>query len=257
MKHPWLICFIHKWNTLLLQRNKVVKKELLKSLVGISTGKVFDAGCGEGMFIFPYTYKFTHVHFIGLDKNKNHIDFCQKYRKNRKLENASFICQNFAEEVSEKDIDVLLCIGTLQYVENDEVAIANFYKSIKKNGKAIIYTPINGLTILPVYRHFFDKTEHYETSQNRKRVYSEKEITDKLKATGFEIISRKYTYGKWGILGHEIYSLLLFGVANGRWFSVIFIIVLLCFLPLILALNFIDDSIIKINGNGLLIVAKK
>ncbi len=256
-QYPQLICFIYFWNGLLLQRNKVVKKELSRKLKRLSKGIVVDAGSGEGMFILPYANQFPNTKFIGIDKNKNHIDFCKNYVEKCKLKNASFFCQNLEKEPEINNADLLLCVGTLQYVENDSTAITNFYKILKKNGQAIIYAPINGRTILPIYRHYFSQKKHYEISQDRKRIYSESDMIKKLKNAGLEIVDKKYTYGKLGIFAHEIYSLSLLGIANGKWTMMIFVIILIFFLPLILLLILFDYNLPKNNGNGLLIIAKK
>ena len=256
-QYPRLIYFIYFWNGLLMQRNKVVKKVLTRKLKSFSNGVLVDAGCGEGMFILPYADRFPNVHFIGIDKNKYHIVFCKKFVKKYILKNAFFSCQNLEEEPAINNVDLLLCVGTLQYIENDFTVITNFYKALNKNGEAIIYTPINGRTILSIYRYYFSQKKHYEKSQNRKRIYSESDIIKKLENAGFKIVGKKYTYGKMGIFAHEIYSLSLMSIAQGKWSRMIFVIILFFFLPLILLLNLFDYYFPKNNGNGLLIIAKK
>ena len=218
---------------------------------------MLDAGCGEGMHVLPVAPRFPAFKFFGLDKNKNHIDFCTKYSKTENVPNVLFVCHNITEKLPVQEINILLCIGTLQYVRNDVKALCNFYNSMKSNGLAIIYTPINGQTILPVYRYFFDKKKHYEKSQNRERIYSAGEIISKLESAGFRIIEKEFTYGKIGVVAHEIYSLLLMGLSNSSVFSVIFVMLLIFFLPLILIFNFLDSLFVKGNGNGLLIIAQK
>ena len=258
LRHPSLIRFVYFWNNLALQRNWAVRNSLKNILIELKkNAAVIDAGCGEGMFIFPYARRFPNTRFIGIDKNRGHIGFCENYSQKTNAKNISFFNENLEDGLPFAEAELLLCIGTLQYIEKDETAISNFYKALKKNGRIIIYTPINGKTTLPVYRHYFNKKKHYEKGQNRQRVYSEKEITDKLENAGFEILNKKYTYGNTGVLAHEIYSLLMMGISNSKWFSVFFFTLLLCFMPIIFILNKMDYSIKKNNGNGLLTIAKK
>lgn len=257
MKWPKLIHLVYGWNHLFLQRNRAVSRELKKELKNIGNGRVLDAGSGEGLFIFPYAGRFSKNQFIGLDKNKHHLNFCENYQQKNRLKNTEFFQKELTQKMELKNIGLILCIGTLQYIEDDERVIRNFHQLLNKMGKAIIYVPINGRIILRLYRKYFSQTDHYEKSQNRVRIYSEIEILGKLKKAGFKILHKKHTYGRMGIVGHEIYSILLMKIGNGKWYSPIFILLLFISLPVVYLLNKVDYFIKKQDGNGLLIVVQK
>lgn len=257
MKHPRLIHMIYWWNGQLLQRNKIVCTELNKELLKLFTGIVMDAGSGEGMFIFPFASRYTNIKFVGIDKNMNHLGFCRKYKSHRKLQNVQFFCQSLEQKLIAAKFDLIYCVGTLQYIENDVAVIGNFHQALTANGKAIIYVPINGKTILPFYRNYLRKRNNYESEQNRKRVYSEKEITEKIQQSGFTIISKKYTYGTFGIIAHEIYSILLIKIGSSKYFIPIYYLLLLISSPFIFVLVNIDFLLNKNNGNGLLLILTK
>lgn len=257
MKWPQLIHLVYGWNHLFLQRNWVVSFALKKELKNNAIGTVLDAGSGEGLFLFPYAKRFSKTQFIGLDKNEHHLAFCKNYQLSSGLKNTSFFQKELTQKIELKNIGLILCIGTLQYIEDDVKTINNFYQILNDNGKAIIYVPINGRIILRPYQKYFSKKKHYEKSQNRVRIYSEIEILEKLKKAGFIISQKKYTYGKLGIIGHEIYTILLMKIGSGKWHSPIFILLLFILLPIIFLLSRIDYFLKKQNGNGLLIVAQK
>jgi len=259
LRRPRLIRFIHAWNLLVLQRNQVTRRKVLRLLPGLPPGSlVVDAGCGDGQHIFPYWRKFPKLRFWGIDKNSGHIAFCKKYGGAGPNDTQPlFFHQNLKALAWENEADLLLAIGILQYIEDDRAVLKNFYKTLKANGKLVVYTPVNGRSVLPLYRYFFEKKEHYEKSQDRKRVYAPGEIFEKLAAAGFEVTAFRYTYGTLGIAGHELYSLLLMGLGSAGVRAWLFVPALAALLPLILLLNRVDAVLPKKNGNGLLLTAVK
>jgi 2-polyprenyl-3-methyl-5-hydroxy-6-metoxy-1,4-benzoquinol methylase len=257
MKWPKLIHLVYGWNHLFLQRNWAVRSELKKELKNMANGTVLDAGCGEGLFVFPYAKRFSKTHFIGLDKNKDHLNFCKNYQLKTGLKNIDFFRKELTQKIELENIGLILCIGTLQYIEDDVRVINNFHQLLNDMGKVIIYVPINGRIIMQLYRKYFSQKNHYEKSQNRVRIYSEIEIMEKIKKAGFNILHKKYTYGKIGIAGHEIYSILLIKISSGKWYSFLYILLLFILTPIIFLLTRVDYFLKKQNGNGLLIVAQK
>ncbi len=257
LRHPRLIHLLYCWNGLLLQRNWAVKKELQKKLEELPNGHVVDAGCGEGMHLFPPAQRFPNLHFTGIDKNKNHLLFCENYIQKTDLKNVSVQAHDMERPIPGPSADLVICIGSLQYIWEDKSVIDNFHKTLKTNGKALVYVPVNGKTILSLYRHYFIRSKHYEKSQDRKRVYRKEEILGKLTTAGFTIEGTVFTYGKMGILAHEVYSLLLMGMGSGKWFSWVFGVSMALLFPIILLLKMTDYLTEKNNGNGMLIIAKK
>lgn len=219
---------------------------------------IVDAGCGDGQHIFPYRRKFPWLRFLGIDKNDSHIAFCEKYCEAIPPgSRPKFFKQNLINLQLENEANVLLSIGILQYIEQDRLVLENFYKTLKTNGKLILYTPVNGRMILPLYRRFFKKLNHYEKSQERRRVYSPDEILEKVETAGFEVREQHFTYGTLGIIGHEIYSLLLMALGNAGWWVWLLVPFFIFLLPVVLLLKMIDYFLPKKIGNGLLILAEK
>ena len=259
LRYPQLIRLIHAWNLLVLQRNQITRRTVMKMLPELPAGSlVVDAGCGDGQHIFPYWRKFPHLRFWGIDKNRDHIAFCKKYceAKPNGISPRVFP-QNLEELQLENEADVLLSIGILQYIEDDRLVLKNFHKILKTNGVLVLYTPVNGRAIFPVYRYFFKKLNHYEKSQDRQRVYTPPEILEKMKTAGFEVREQHFTYGTAGIVGHEIYSLLLMGLGALDWWAWLLAPFFVVLMPLVLLLKTVDRFLPKKNGNGVLVVAEK
>ncbi|MEO1261280.1 MAG: class I SAM-dependent methyltransferase [Bacteroidota bacterium] len=257
MKFPSFIHLIYHWNGMLLQRNKAVKRELNMAFQTMKNGQVLDAGCGEGMFILPYAKTYSGLHFTGIDKNQGHIDFCEKYKSVHHLTNVTLSRQPLESVSLNKTFDLIYCVGTLQYVEQDVSVLSMFHRQLNKNGQLIIYSPINGKMITSVYKYFSQQKNNYEIQQKRKRVYSEKELIEKLKKVGFKVILKKYNYGNLGIICHEIYSIFLIKIGDSKYFFWIYYFLLIIISPIILLLSNIDFLIKKNNGNGILIILNK
>ena len=260
MRYPQWIRLLHAWNNLVLQRNWLSNSTLRRLLSQFPTGSiVLDAGSGDGQHVFTQGRRFKHLQFWGLDKNENNIDFCKKLaaRLPDGPQHFHFFHQQLEEIAFENKTDLVNCIGTLQYIPDDRKVLANFYKSLKNKGLLLIYVPVNGRMVLHAYRHFLKKLNHYEKSQQRQRVYSPDEILEKIESAGFKLREQHFTYGTPGVVGHEIYSLMLIGLGNlGGWAWMIlpFCVILM---PLVLLLKTVDYFLPKKNGNGLLIVAEK
>lgn len=260
LHYPQLIRFIHAWNQLFLQRNWLTLSLLRQHLPVLPAGSlVVDAGCGDGLHIFSACRTFRQLRFWGVDKNEHNIHFCKKRSSGLASDPArlQFFHQQLEELSLPEKADLTLCVGTLQYIADDRQVLENFYNTLKINGKLLIYIPVNGRIILPLYRYFFKKLDHYEKSQNRLRVYTPEEIFEKIETAGFTLRERHFTYGPVGIAGHEIYSLLLMGLGNSGGWIWLLAPVFSLLMPLVLLLKTADYFLPKNNGNGVLIMAEK
>lgn len=256
VRRPGLIRWLYRWNQLVLQRNWVTSRTLEQLLPTLPKGAlVIDAGCGEGLHLLPWAERFPQLHFTGIDRLAGHLDFGRRYVEVFHLKNVSLQEAELSSFQVKKKAGMVTCIGVMQYIEEDESVLKNIHNSLSDNGLSLFYVPINGRVLLPPYRYFFGKKMHYERSQQRVRVYSEEEFLAKLKRAGFEVREKHFTYGTPGILGHEVYSLILMGMGNAGWFAGVFGLVLVVFLPVILLLKGVDFFVKKQTGNGMLVVA--
>jgi SAM-dependent methyltransferase len=254
--------WLHGWNNLVLQRNWLVNSSLRRLLPTLPDGSlVVDAGCGDGQHVLHFLKKHPRLRFLGIDKNEGSVAFCERYMAAVHRPPSAvyrFFHQNLEDLTLENEADLLLCVGTLQYIEDDRRVLQNFHNALKTNGLLALYVPVNGRMLLPLYRHFFNKLTHYEKSQQRQRVYSPTEILKKTTGAGFEVREQRFNYGMLGILGHEAYSLLLLGLGNAAWWwAWVFVPLMVVLLPAVLIFKGLDFFLPKKNGNGLLLVAEK
>lgn len=236
---------LRKW-TILSVWKKTLKK-LPKNFIAI------DIGAGESQYLIPFCNRYSKSQFWAIDKEPQSVSF-----------NKNYPCNNlYSEQIDiefekiEIRADVLLCVGVLQYIEKDVQALQNMHAALKKDATCLVYVPINGKQITGFFNWVSKRYPNYEHIHNRQRIYSETELIDKLKNTGFEPISKKYTYGFWGILSHEIstglYLLLIHGNLLIKSMATLAIVL---FIPINIICMVLDYITPKKQGNGLLVTAK-
>jgi SAM-dependent methyltransferase len=233
---------LRKWYTMR------VWKRLLKE--SNKNALVIDFGAGEAQYLVPFCKQYPDKKFYATDNRKSNTEFCEAFRyKNLKTE-----LLDIEKNYSEVNADLGICIGVMQYLEQDENALKNINLSLKKGARFLLYVPINGVILTQIYQLVFQKFAHYESINNRKRVYTESEIIEKLNHAGFSIQHKTYTYGYWGKLSHEVLntcSTLIFSAPF--YLKLLATIILFLGFPVIILMMMIDFNSKKTDGNGILL----
>ena len=255
MRYPKLIWFTYLSNYVTQLRKWYIIKEWRQILT--STNKSFvaiDFGCGECQYIIPFCKRFAKATFFVVDINASNIAFSISLQ----IDNLKAVQLNIENEFIVINADVAICVGVLQYIKDDVAALKNMHKSLQDGAILLLYVPINGNIITKFYKYIFKKYPQYESLNNRQRIYLESDILEKLVLAGFYIQSKKYAYGFWGKLSHE-----LLNSFTTLFFSAIWPIKMLAYcglimsLPIIVLCMFLDFISNNKTGNGLLIKAIK
>ena len=128
---------------------------------------VVDAGCGDGLHLFPTAQRFPALRFLGVDKNAGNIAFCKRYAEKVESAQLRFLREKLENPVLENKAALLLCIGTLQYIPDDVKVLKNFARALTPERRLLLYVPVNGCRVLPLYSRFFKKMTHYDKLQPR------------------------------------------------------------------------------------------
>jgi SAM-dependent methyltransferase len=259
IKYPGLIEIFYVVNYLIHLRKWHIHSTINKKLNQIDFNfRLLDAGVGEGQFLMPLAKNYPNCHFTGLDKLAAHQIFCSAYAKSFKLNNVSFVTQELESFNGDQAFDVILCVGVLQYVQNDELVLNHFYNQLTLGGILLLYVPVNNKSILPFYTNLTRKMSNYETIQNRQRIYKVPQITAKLLKVGFTIEENINTYGNLGILSNELINtyLMLFN-SSVSLVRILLTLIFILFYPMLLICMIVDYFLPKKTGNGLLIIARK
>lgn len=244
----WLI-HLHKWHLY----PKV--KQLMRTLP--SGSKVVDVGFGEGQYSIGLHPHFPSLTYSLVERHQQHVEFAQAFTRNdsRKFE---FYLSDAVDFKLKHPADLGLCLGVLQYCPNDDQVLVNLNKNLQSQGTLLLYVPVNGKEIIPFYQKLRKYWPDYESVQKRQRVYSEKEILDKMEGAGFKIVARTFTYGTAGILANEWMNSCLLVLVHAPVFlkmlAAIGLLASIPFMQLMMAWDYITP---KQSGNCLMITAEK
>lgn len=252
-RFPGLIHAIYQFNFILQLRKWHVLhaiKHMLRSAT--NPGTWIDIGCGEGQYLIPISKAFPAWKTIGIDNNTSNIQFLRKVAP----ANTSLILSDIGTSADQNKADIITCVGVLQYIANDDAALQNIASMLQPNGKFLLYSPVNGRLHLSLYKYLLNRYEHYETINDRKRIYQEDALMNKLVWAGFRIQNIRFTYGYCGRISHEIQGIFILSITSAPvpirlMASILFVPVI----PLTLLLMLIDYCIKHRSGNGILLTA--
>jgi ubiquinone/menaquinone biosynthesis C-methylase UbiE len=214
---------------------------------------VLDAGCGFGQYSYFIAKKFRNSNVIGVDINEERIKESEKFAREEGIENLKFDIADLENLNYEESFDLILAVDVLEHIENDVKVLKNFYRALKKDGLLIISTPssLGGSDV-----HSDEDASFIE--EHIRHGYSQDEIKSKLEEAGFEDITFKYTYGKFGSLSWKLmikFPILLLGK------SFIFVVLLPLYYLFVLMPGFLlmwlDGRVKNKSGTGLLVKARK
>lgn len=259
LRCPRLIALVYSWNRTTQLRNWYVHQALRKVLRNAPRKfTCLDMGSGEGLYLFPFSRKYSSAYFEGIEKTYAHIEFCHRYRDFLGLQNVSLCFQELEYLCRSSYAHIVICVGVLQYIQDDEQVLANMYNVLKPRGTLLLYIPVNGRYLFPGFGAFYEKRGNYEKRQARKRIYTPEEIIHKVEQAHLIVQSTTFTYGFWGKLSYEGYTYFLSQLIHGSWLGKLFGGVgILLFLPFQLVGMFLDFVLPNSSGNGLLLLARK
>ena len=218
---------------------------------------MLDAGFGDGQHLFEAARKFPDLKFRGVDKLEAHVQFASRYFAQGSANRPQLLQQEIEQMSFTKQFDVILCCGTLQYLEDDSRALRCLHQALKAGGNLLLYVPVNDHSLLPWYKHLRLRLGHYDEKQKKKRVYSPATLREKCREAGFEIIAERMTNGKAGILANEWYNSWLMLAGNVGWLSWLLLPLTLPLVLPVLPLQWLDDILPKEKGNGMLLLLQK
>ena len=251
-RYPRTVVLLWVWFIVLYQRTWVIRARLRRYLSGAPTTlRVLDAGCGEGLFLLPAARKHARHRFEGVDLRGANIELCERYREQLGLTNLS-LRQADLTQLEARPADLILCVGVLHCIPEDEQALAQLAAVLSPRGRLLLYTPLNRRRVLPGFERLFRSTLNYE-AHHAQHIYTDEKLTQKINTAGLWVEDRHFTNGTLGIIGYELVTG-AFLIANrpGFLLKIIGYPLFLLLVPVQLLLNLLDLCISKKDGNGCL-----
>ena len=206
---------------------------------------ILDAAAGFGHYSYYLSQKNENWNILSIDVNREQVCDCNAFFQKLKRHNVVFKTMNLEELKDHMAFDLILSIDVLEFIEEDEKVLENFYHSLTKGGMLLISAP---------------------SLQSRKRAiteqvrvgYGKKELELRLKKIGFTHVKSKYTTGIFGKTSNFLSLVIpVFLINLSKLFLFILPFYFLFFLPVILLFNFLDTVVKVIYGNGLTVNAWK
>lgn len=262
-RHPSLVRLLHWFNGVITLRNWYVRRHLKQLMFSMPEKfSLLDAGCGLGDFAFYCAKARPDSFIVGMDFSSSNIQLATEVALYRKVSNITFVRGDISNLNWPNQFDFILCTAVLQSVAADEDVLRGFARHLKKDGTLLLYVPITYKRYLP----WFAQLEERYLSQFFYRYdgafgyhkYTVNEIRAKIARSGLTIHRQFYSYGFFGAIAFELYSLLLtlLKVVPLPLFIVLAIIYACTLFPIQMVFMALDYVAPKTLGNGMLILAR-
>lgn len=165
---------------------------------------ILDAGCGDGAYSFYLARRFPGAVVHAIDNSQERIEACRKIQSRLRVCTIEFIHKSLTDLQAQGTYDLIVCIDVLEHIPEDELALRRLHDALQDQGNMILHVPqrrqLNHFVVRPL-------NEGYVHDHVRDE-YTEQEIEEKIKRTGFCIVQKRYTFGWPGSLARELYYLL-------------------------------------------------
>jgi len=230
---------------LMILRQLHVKKNIKKYFHSQDQFVFYDAGAGFCQYTDFILKHYPHAQIVSMDLK---TDYMQSYQKSLKTNSRpiSIFQGDLQSFVCPEKVDLVIAIDILEHIKDDLSVLKNFFQAMNNNATLIISTPSN-----------MDKAAAF-TEEHVRPGYSVKELSDKLKQTGFSLVDIHYSYGFWGklywVLGMKIPLQI---VSLSKFLLILLPFYFLVVLPFNLIFMQLDLCLFNQKGNGIICVAKK
>ncbi len=136
------------------------------------TGKFLEMGCGTGFVLSGIQKEFPKTMIYGSDMFTKGLDFAKT-----RISNATLFQMDARRIPFEEEFDVVGAFDILEHIEEDELVIAQIFKSLKKKGGVIL--------TVPQYKWLWSPQD--ELAQHKRR-YARIELMTKMENAGFKVI---------------------------------------------------------------------
>lgn len=132
-----------------------------------TNGRMLEAGCGEGNVLLYLKNKGINIE--GCDISKDSLQRC--------LEDVNLYYLDICEMNLDNQFDIVGCFDVLEHIEDDRLALKNFYNALTTKGRMILTVPACSL----LWSSFDVFGKHF-------RRYDGAGLQNKLNDAGFKII---------------------------------------------------------------------
>ncbi|MEX1053813.1 MAG: class I SAM-dependent methyltransferase [Nitrosopumilaceae archaeon] len=154
-------------------------------------GDILEVGSGLGTFSEHVIRDFPDSAITLSDISSSYIQNLKERfsGKNVTVYKLDLNVQEDYENIGYEKFDSIIAINVLEHVKNDELALQQLYKMLRKNGTLIILVPANKF----LYNVIDKSIDHW-------RRYTKKELETKIKNTKFSV-EKMFSFNMLGVVG--------------------------------------------------------
>ena len=157
-------------------RRKYILNYLKKKYINKNEPLILDIGCSSGILLHELAEcGFDKNNLYGVDISSTAVENC--------IENGlrNVYVMDAQQIELPQQFDVIISSDCLEHLENDEMAIQNWYQLLKNDGILIVFVPA-----------FMFLWSNHDVVNRHFRRYTKKELKEKLTKPGFEIQKASY-----------------------------------------------------------------
>ena len=244
---------------ILLLRSWHIRKEIKiweKQVSGPQN--ILDAGSGFGQYEYYLAKRNKDWKIKAVDVKEEQVDDCNNFFSKIGLSQVHFEVADLTKFVEPEKFDLVLCVDVMEHIEEDELVLSNYCKSLKKDGMLLISTPSDqGGSDVHHHDHddYVNDGTHSFVDEHVRDGYGIEEISDKMKRAGFTKTEVYYQYGKPGKIAWKLSMKYPIVMLNKSYlFFIILPFYYLLTFPFVLILNWMDLKGNHKTGTG--VVAK-
>ena len=259
-RFPRLLFAYYFVNGLTVLRTWYVRRAFRSVLQKISPPRnILDAGCGMGDFIFTVSELNRNDNIRGVDLSLSNIKLCEALAHTLKKSNVTFVQSDLINIEIPPDQDIILCVAVLMYIHDDVAVLKKFNDALSKNGRLLLYVPVNYRRNLSLYTLLSGKDGFdYDQSIGRPQTYTDNSILQKIKDAGFSIEDQRYSFGTAAAIMFEILAIMEWIIKTKNvLFNIFALLSYLILLPINFLIMVLDFFGTRTTGNGTMIIAKK
>lgn len=141
---------------------------IIRKLIISDNNKILDLGCGTG--------------YVGLNLQNSDVVFADIEPKYLEQIKGNCVVLDARKLPFKKEVfDIVICADVMEHIKEDELALREIYRVLKKNG--------NALVAVPAYRGLYG---HHDELIGHYRRYNKKDFVKLAEKTGFKIKYSRY-----------------------------------------------------------------
>jgi len=242
---PVLRNLFYRLLDILLLRSWHIRKEIKaweKTVKGPQT--ILDAGSGFGQYEYFLGKRNKQWKIKAVDVKDEQVEDCNTFFGKIGFKQVHFEVADLTTFVEPNAYNMVLCVDVMEHIEEDELVLNNYCKSMRKGGMLLISTPSDqGGSDVHHHEHedYVNDGTHSFVDEHVRDGYGIKELSDKMKRAGFSKTDVRYQYGKPGKIAWRLsmkYPIVMLN--KSYFFFIILPFYYLLTFPFVLVLNWMD-----------------